>query len=284
MSRGNIKYVKRNFFLPLFREAQKERGHETPYAGELGEELERWNRESYDQHVVQKVGRTPLEPVPERGSAGPGTAVDDALGPGGVQGAERPARDWHVQFEKAFYTVPHRLIGERVLVLGNSQVVRIFRDFQEVTAHPRAKQSWQVMRRPEHAPPRLEQYLNLTHEGLVQWASRLGPSVALVAQEIFADQGRRRYAPGARAHQTGRQVHDAAAGGLPVAARCTSPRPATAASRTSWSMNWTDCQRSNPRSRRTDKSSSGSAREHGYFDTDHATATSGEPGTPAWTN
>ena len=57
---GDIKYVKRNF-LPLFREAQKERGHEIPDAGELGEELERWNRESYDLHVVQKVGRTPLE-------------------------------------------------------------------------------------------------------------------------------------------------------------------------------------------------------------------------------
>ena len=28
----------------------------------------------------------------------------------------------------------------------------------------------------------------MTHAGLVQWASRLGPSVALVAQEIFADQ------------------------------------------------------------------------------------------------
>ena len=56
-----------------------------------------------------------------------------------------------MQFEKAFYTVPYRLIGERVLVLGNSQVVRIFFDFQEVTAHPRAKQPWQVMRRSEHA-------------------------------------------------------------------------------------------------------------------------------------
>ena len=43
------------------------------------------------------------------------------------------------------------------------------------------------MRRPEHAPPQLEQYLNLTQDGLVQWAGRLGASVALVAQEIFAD-------------------------------------------------------------------------------------------------
>ena len=57
---GDMKYVKRNF-LPLFREAEKERGRDTPDAGELAEELERWNRESCDQHVVQKVGRTPLE-------------------------------------------------------------------------------------------------------------------------------------------------------------------------------------------------------------------------------
>ena len=60
--------------------------------------------------------------------------------------------DWRVQFDKALYTVPYRLIGERVLVLGSSQVVRIFLDFQEVTAHPRAKQSWQVMRRPDTMP------------------------------------------------------------------------------------------------------------------------------------
>ena len=94
--------------------------------------------------------------------------------------------DWRVRFEKAFYTVPYRLIGERVLVLGNSQV-RVFLDYEEVTAHPRATELWQVRRRPEHAPPELEQYLNLTHDGLVRWAQRLGPSVALVAGEIFAD-------------------------------------------------------------------------------------------------
>ena len=60
--------------------------------------------------------------------------------------------DWRVQFDKAFYTVPYRLIGKRMLVLRNSQMVRIFLDFEEVTAHPRAQQAWQVMRRPQHAP------------------------------------------------------------------------------------------------------------------------------------
>ena len=182
---GDIKYVKRNF-LPLLREAQKERGHETPYSDELVDELERWNRESYDLHIVQKVGRTPLElfETEEAGALKPlpverwdqVVCKEASVGP-----------DWRVQFEKAFYTVPYRLIGERVLVLGNSQVVRVFLDYEEVTAHPRATELWQVRRRPEHPPPELEQYLNLTHDGLVRWAQRLGPSVALVAGEIFAD-------------------------------------------------------------------------------------------------
>ena len=182
---GDMKYVKRNF-LPLFREAQKERGHELPYSDELVDELEHWNRDSYDLHIVQKVGRTPLElfETEEAGALKPlpverwdqVVCKEAGVGP-----------DWRVQFEKAFYTVPYRLIGERVLVLGNSQVVRVFLDYEEVTAHPRATELWQVRRRPEHAPPELEQYLNLTHDGLVQWARRLGPSVALVAQEVFAD-------------------------------------------------------------------------------------------------
>ena len=85
---GDIKYVKRNF-LPRFREAEKERGRDTPDAGGLAEELERWNRESCDQHVVQKVGRTPLELFESEEAQALRPLPDDALGPGGVQGAER---------------------------------------------------------------------------------------------------------------------------------------------------------------------------------------------------
>ena len=241
---GDIKYVKRNF-LPLFREAQKERGHEVPYSDELVDALEHWNRDSYDLHIVQKVGRTPLElfETEEAGALKPlpverwdqVVCKEASVGP-----------DWRVQFEKAFYTVPYRLIGERVLVLGNSQVVRVFLDYEEVTAHPRATELWQVRRRPEHAPPELEQYLNLTHDGLVQWARRLGPSVALVAREIFADQAVDGHAPGARAHQTGRQVYGRCGWRRPAVAPSTSPPPATVASRTSSSMNWTGCRKNNP--------------------------------------
>ena len=91
--------------------------------------------------------------------------------------------DWRVQqFEKAFYTVPHRLIGKRVLAMGNSHTVRIFLDHEEITAHQRATRPWGIKRKSEHAPPELEQYLNLTSEGLVQWAQRLGNAMSCQLQ------------------------------------------------------------------------------------------------------
>ena len=134
---NDVKYVKRNF-LPLFREEQKQRGHDVPYAQELIEALERWNRDSYEPHVIQKVGRTPRELFESEEATAMRalplrrwdqvTCKELTVGP-----------DWRVQFEKAFYSVPHRLIGTRVLAMGNSHTVRIFLDHEEITAHQRAK-------------------------------------------------------------------------------------------------------------------------------------------------
>ena len=48
-------------------------------------------------------------------------------------------------------------------------------------------------------------------------------------------------------------------------------------------MSWTACHSSSPRSRRDGQIQFRFAREHGYFDADHA-RTAQESGTPAWTN
>ena len=119
-------------------------------------------------------------------------------------------------------------------------------------------------------PPQLEQYLKLTQDGLVQWAGRLGWSVALVAQEIFADQAVDGM-PRVRALiRLGRHIHDqAAAGGLSarhalrhaqLPQRQEHPRP----------RNWTACNSNNRHSTRTDRSSSGS----------HASTATSTPTTP----
>ena len=82
----------------------------------------------------------------------------------------------------------------------------------------------------------------MTHAGLVPWASRLGPSVTLVAQEIFAD----------RAVDGMRPVRAL----IRLADKYTSKRLEAACRR---AMHFaTPSYRSNPHSRRTDRSSSGS--------------------------
>ena len=191
--------------------------------------------------------------------------------------------DWRVQFEKAFYTMPYRLIGERVLVLGNSQVVRIFLDFQEVTSHPRAKQLWQVRRRPEHAPPELEEYLNLTQDGLVQWAGRLGPSVALVAQEIFAD----RAVDGMRPVRALIRLADTYTTGRLEAACRRAMHFATPSYKSVKNILVHELDRlpqQQPAEPEDGQMQFRFAREHGYFDADHDAQTPQESGTPAWTN
>jgi len=83
--------------------------------------------------------------------------------------------------------VPYRLIGQRVLVMGNSTTVRVYLNGEEITMHLRATQDWQYVWKAEHAPPQMEQYLAMSTQGLLTWASRLGPSVQTLTQRIFSD-------------------------------------------------------------------------------------------------
>jgi len=182
---SDVKYVKRNF-LPLFAEGQKQRGHAPGLVEDLIQELDRWNAEVCDTHIVQKVGRSPLEifeqeevttlrPLPPS-RWDPVIYKEASVGP-----------DWRVQFQKAFYSVPYRLIGQRVLVRGNSSMVRIYLNGEEITLHLRATRDWQYVWKTEHAPPQMEQYLAMSTQGLLTWASRLGPSVEALMQGILAD-------------------------------------------------------------------------------------------------
>jgi transposase len=182
---NDVKYVKRNF-LPLFMEGQKQRGHTPGLVEELIQELDRWNAEVCDTHVVQKVGRSPLEIFEQEEVAAlrplPPSRWDPVIYKEASVGP-----DWRVQFQKAFYSVPYRLIGQRVLVMGNSTTVRLYLNGEEITMHLRATRDWQYVWKAEHAPPQMEQYLAMSTQGLLTWASRLGPSVQALTQRIFSD-------------------------------------------------------------------------------------------------
>jgi transposase len=182
---SDIKYIKGNFW-PLFRERQRQRGRQVPYAEELQEQLEHWSLEVADKRLVGGVGRSPeemfateeaaaLKPLPSS-RWDPLSWAEPMVGP-----------DWRVQFEKGFYSVPYAYIGQKVLVYGDSQRVRIYAGSREITLHGRVDRPWGKSIKEEHAPPHPQEWLSVDRGGLLSWAGRLGEPVGELAAAILAD-------------------------------------------------------------------------------------------------
>lgn len=180
---NDIKYVKHNFW-PLFVEQQRERGLEIPRYNELVESLGRWTTEVSEQRTVRGVGRSPREifECEERTALRP--LPLERWDPTSWAMA-KVAPDFRIQFQKGFYTVPYRFIGEQVSVCGSSRTVRIFSDLKEIALHQRVERPWQTRSNPLHAPVYIERYLAESRAGLLAWAQRLGEPVAKVAQHLL---------------------------------------------------------------------------------------------------
>ena len=181
---NDVKYVKRNF-LPIFKEQQKQKGKEVMDASDLARELQKWNDETANLREIQKVGRTPLELFEEeRGHLQP---LADKRWDVLTCKMAMVGRDWRIQFEKGFYSVPYRYIGKEVLALGNSHTVRIMYNHEEITMHERVKRDWEYKRKSEHAPPHQEEYLQSNSKGLRYMAEKVGPATLKVVEEIFSE-------------------------------------------------------------------------------------------------
>jgi transposase len=180
---NDIKYVKHNFW-PMFRERQRALGHEVPRYDELVVQMALWTTQTAEKRIVRGLGRSPreifeteervaLKPLPQSRWDPVRWAVAK-VGP-----------DFRLQFQKGFYTVPYRYIGQQVMVCASSDTIRIFFDLQEIACHEPVEHPWQTRSNPLHAPPYLEQYLAESRPGLLQWAQRLGEPVGRLAQRIL---------------------------------------------------------------------------------------------------
>lgn len=182
---SDIKYIKRNFW-PLFRERQRQHGHEVPHADELEEALGRWGEEVADKRLVGGVGRSPQEIFQTEEAEAlkplPATRWDPLS-----WGEPTVGPDWRVQFEKGFYSVPYQYIGAKVLVYGNSSGVRIYTGTLEIALHGRVQRPWGSSIKAEHAPPHKLDWLSADRNGLLKRAYQLSQPVGELAKAIFAD-------------------------------------------------------------------------------------------------
>ena len=104
--------------------------------------------------------------------------------------------DYHIAFEKHFYSVPSTLIHQQVEVRASERMVAIFHKGQQVAIHPRSRVAGRFSTRPEHMPSNHRFVLELDADWLLHQAQAVGPQTthyltAMLQARAFPEQAYR---------------------------------------------------------------------------------------------
>ena len=90
--------------------------------------------------------------------------------------------DYHIEVARAYYSVPYRLIGERVDVRLTARAVEIFHSGELIAAHPRAKERAQRFTRRVHRPEKHIAVIDQHLDRVLERAFVIGPATFGVVQ------------------------------------------------------------------------------------------------------
>jgi len=94
--------------------------------------------------------------------------------------------DYHVEFDKHYYSVPHKLLQKDVYVRATQATVEIYYNRQRVASHRRSRARGRHTTLTEHMPPAHQKYAEWSPERIVHWAQTIGPNTAQVVQALLA--------------------------------------------------------------------------------------------------
>jgi transposase len=96
-------------------------------------------------------------------------------------------RDCYVSFERAYYSVPFRLVGQAVWVRGGARTVAIYDpQYQLVATHTRAGQAGDRLTNLDHLPQEKVPGLVLSREDCRLRAAAIGPATSQVVEQLLA--------------------------------------------------------------------------------------------------
>ena len=95
--------------------------------------------------------------------------------------------DCHVVFDYAFYSAPHRLVGEELWVRATPDRVEIHHEFERLATHPRAttRGEWRTLR--DHLPPEKLQGLMPEPVKLRVQAQGIGPQTTEFIERLLGE-------------------------------------------------------------------------------------------------
>lgn len=92
---------------------------------------------------------------------------------------------YHVLVRQHWYSVPHRLVGERVEARVTVRSVEFFHLGHRVACHLRSDAKGDLTTQPEHAPEAHRAYAERTPERYEAWAQTVGPATLQVVRRQF---------------------------------------------------------------------------------------------------
>ncbi|MBC8503473.1 MAG: IS21 family transposase [Chloroflexi bacterium] len=97
-------------------------------------------------------------------------------------------RDCYIEFDKSYYSAPHRLIGQELWVCGGVQQVRIFdQNYHLIATHERADKPGTRRTHHDHLPPEKLPGLLLNREVCQATAIEIGPATTLFVLTLLDD-------------------------------------------------------------------------------------------------
>jgi transposase len=95
--------------------------------------------------------------------------------------------DYHVEFEKHFYSVPYELIHQEVRIRASERMLEIFHKSkpEAVATHPRSSVPGRYSTQTAHMPIKHQKAGEWTPERLQRWAEEIGPHTGQLVQAIL---------------------------------------------------------------------------------------------------
>ncbi len=93
--------------------------------------------------------------------------------------------DYHVSFEKHYYSVPYTLIGKEVDIRATEKTVEIFYRRRRQASHRRSRAQGRYSTQNEHMPPAHQKYSDWSPERFLGWANDIGPHTSQLIAAVL---------------------------------------------------------------------------------------------------
>ncbi len=95
--------------------------------------------------------------------------------------------DYHIEYDKHYYSVPHHLVKEKVDVQATEATIAIYRHGQRVASHPRSYRRGAHSTCPEHMPRSHRAMSEWSPERFLRWVGDIGEATREVVNHILQE-------------------------------------------------------------------------------------------------